>query len=213
MPLAVPAGYVLTALGTMTGAYQDSEFEAPASVASAWSVFKPLGGAPLDEAACTLLGMGIETIEADEECRAWYLGPAQKDFTAARIVVDVQTPVIAPTYCEIGICKGTPVLCNGPSALTLVKSADASAIFNAPGPQYVDLAAMSVAVGDHLWLAWSNKKNASPQISFRGCLPDAIMSGMFVYKAAQRLSTLGAATDFDRCSSTERGIDSTVRFS
>ncbi len=212
--MAVPVGYVLTVVaGVEAHGYQNSEFMPPSAGPGAFTVFKPLGGTPLDEAACTLLGTGIESIEADEECRAWYLGPAQAAFTGARIVVDVQTACNAPTYCEIGICKGTPVLCNGPSALTLVKSADASAIFNVAGPQYVDLAAMTVAVGDHLWLAWSNKKNASPQISFRGCLPDAIMSGMFVYKAAQRLSTLGAATDFDRCSSTERGIDSTVRFS
>jgi hypothetical protein len=203
-------GYVLT----VPAVVGNLAIWAPPSMGSAaQTVFRPLGGCPIDEAVSELVGINLFSEETDEDCRAWYLGAAQTAFTGARIVVDVFTVADAPTWCEIGLLKGTPVLCNGPSSLTLVKAADVTATWGAPGPQYTDLAAIGVSVGEHLWLAWSIKKGVPALPSLRACVPDAIMSGVFVHRAATRLTTMAGALAFDRVASGTRGIDAVVGFS
>jgi hypothetical protein len=215
VPLAVPIGYVLTAQGTLRpDGLQNSEFEPPASDLCAPTIFHPVGKTQIDVAAATVCGTGYATTEIDQEARAIYLGRAQKAFTAAEVVVDVLTAIVGSTWCEAAICKGagTPVLCAGPNALTALQVVDTSADWSVPGPVKTSFPACAIARGDHIWFAWSYalKDQQDPMPAFRAFLPDYILSGLSVYASATRLSTMGAATDFNRLGATIRTVDSVV---
>lgn len=171
---------------------------------------RPLGCSDVDDAVCTLLGITPRTIEVDEEARAMYLGPAPAAFTAAQIGVDIYDEADGPTWCEVGLLKGVPTLFDGPSALTLVGYADTTTDWSVPGPVATSLSGLTIAAGDHLWFAWSVKDGGPGLPSFRATLPDAILSGLFVFSSGVRLSTMAPGTNFNRCGAAERGARSVV---
>lgn len=215
MPLVVPVGYVLTAQGTTRAdGLQNSEFEAPPTDSCAPTIFHPVGKTSIDVLVATVTGTGVSTTEVDEEARAIYLGRAQKAFTAAEVVVDVLTAVVAPTWCEAAILKSStsPVLCAGPSAMTRIKAVSATTDWSATGPVKTSFGALTIARGDHIWFAWATKKSApaDPLPSFRAFLPDYILSGLSVYAAGTRLSTMAGGTNFSRLGSSVRTVDSVV---
>lgn len=210
MPLPVPAGYVLTALNSMTGAYQDSEFEPPPTEAAAQTIFHPVGRCTLDVVAYTAIGgLSLATTEVSEEARAIYLGRAGKAFTAARVVVDVLTNAAACDWAEVAILTGTPVLCAGPSSLTVLKAQSAMADWAVIGPQFSDLA-LTIAPGDHLWLGWCSKFGGGLGPAFRAFLPDDKLSGLTVNYSGTRLTTLAGANNWNRLGATTRTMDSLV---
>jgi hypothetical protein len=200
--------------GVEAHGYQNSEFEPPASDTCAPTIFHPVGKTSIDVAVATVCGTGYATTEVDEECRAIYLGRAQKDFTGVEVVVDVQTAVVAPTWCEAAIFKSStsPVLCAGPSAMTLIKAVNTTGDWSAPGPVRTVFGALTIARGDHIWWAWSCKRlnQQDPLPSFRAFLPDYILSGLSVYLGATKPSTLAAGTNFNRLGNTIRTVDSVV---
>lgn len=167
--------------------------------------FRPFGCSDVDDAVCTLLGITPSTIEISEEARATYLGMAPSVFTSVRVGVDVMTAAAGTDWCEVALLKGTPVLFDGPASLTLLGYADASADWSVPGPVATTIAPVSIAPGDHLWLAWSVKQGGGTLPAFRATLPDAILAGFFVFTPGLRLSTMPAGTNFNRCGSAVRG--------
>jgi hypothetical protein len=186
----------------------------PSSDAAAPTIFHPVGKTQIDVAVATLVGTGWATTEIDTEARAIYLGRAQRDFTSAGVVVDVLTAVIAPIWCEAAILKssGSPVLCDGPSAMTQIKTVDTTADWSVPGPVLTNFGALTIARGDHIWWAWSVKRldAQDPLPEFRAFLPDYILSGLSVYLSATQLSTMGAGTNFNRLGAGVRTVDSLV---
>jgi hypothetical protein len=220
MPAArIATGWVLTSQVAPVdpNALQMGEYEPPASDLCAPTIFHPVGKTQIDVAAATVCGTGWGTTEVDEECRAIYLGRAQKDFTGAEVVVDVLTAVVAPTWCEAAIMKSatSPVLCDGPSAMSVLKFVDATADWSVPGPVSTDFGAVSISRGTHLWFAWSVKKKdqADPLPEFRAFLPDYILSGLSVYLGGTRPSTMADGTNFNRLGNTIRTVDSVVGLS
>jgi hypothetical protein len=186
----------------------------PASDLCAPTIFHPVGKTSIDVAAATVTGTGYATTEVDEECRAIYLGRAQKAFTGAEVVVDVLTAVVAPSWCEAAILKSSasPVLCAGPSSMTLIKYVNTEAIWNATGPVKATFGALAISRGTHIWFAWACKRKDQfdPLPSFRAFLPDYILSGLSVYLGATRPSTMADGTDFNRLGNTIRTVDSVV---
>jgi hypothetical protein len=215
----IPVGYVLTSQAPPVdpNALQMGEYEAPPTDGVAQTIFHPVGKTQIDVAAATVCGTGWGTTEVDEECRAIYLGRAQKDFTGAEVVVDVLTAVINPTWCEAAICKSmtSPVLCAGANKLTALKVVNTGGDWSVTGPVRTVFGATAITRGDHLWWAWSIKKKDAqdPLPEFRAFLPDYIMSGMSVYASATQLSTMAAATDFNRLGAGVRTVDSVVGLS
>jgi len=213
--MAVPVGYVLTVqAGVEAHGYQNSEFMPPPTDAVAPTIFHPVGKTQIDVAVATVTGTGFATTEVDEECRAIYLGRAQTDFTGAEVVVDVLTAVVAPTWCEAAILKSStsPVLCDGPSAMTLIKAVDTTGDWSVLGPVRTVFGALTIARGDHIWWAWACKRKdqQDPLPSFRAFLPDYILSGLSVYLSATKPSTIAAGTNFNRLGATVRTVDSVV---
>lgn len=177
----------------------------PAGAGKAPTIFAPVGLHPVDEAVCDLLSVSIKTVEVDEESRAVYLGRAQDAFTGAEAVLDIQTAVDKADWCEVAICKGTPVLCNGPSSLTRIAAVDTATLFETPGPLSVDFGTVAIEAGDDLWLVWGCKIIAGGTLpAFRAMQADGLMSGVFVYASGTRPSTMTAGTSFNRPGSTER---------
>lgn len=204
--MPTPDGYVLT-WDTSLAAPLQYGWE-PGSTASAQTLFGPINGEGIDVAAATVCGTGWGTTEVDEECRAWYIGRAVKSFTSITIGVDILTAVVAPTWCEVAVLKGTPVLWAGPCALTTIAWRSTSGDWSVPGPVPSTFAAV-ISPGDHLWIAHGCKKSgpADPLPEFRAILPDRILSGVSVYASATRPSTMAAGTNFSRCGATVRGVD------
>jgi len=172
------------------------------------TIFRPVGGTMIDVAAATVTGTGWGTTEVDGECRAWYIGRAPGSFASIKVGVDVLTAVVAPTWCELALLKGAPVLWAGPSALTLLGFADTSTDWSVPGPVPTTITA-TISPGDHLWIAHACLKSggADPLPVFRAVLPDYIISGVSVYASATRPSTMAAGTNFNRCGAAVRGMD------
>jgi hypothetical protein len=208
-----PEGYVLSVDATGIQA----EWRDPIGSVLAPTIFHPVGKTSIDVAAATVCGTGWGTTEVDEEARAIYLGRAQKPFTGAEVVVDVLTAVVDPTWCEAAICKsaGSPVLCAGPNALTRVKAVNTKGDWSVPGPVRTVFGALTIAAGDHIWFAWSVKRKdlADPLPEFRAFLPDYILSGLSVFCASTQLSTMAAATDFNRLGAATRTVDSVTGLS
>ena len=173
------------------------------------TIFRPVGCHDVDDTISTLLGITPATEEVSQEARALYIGRALAPFTVAAPVVDVVSTA-ATDWCEVGICKGNPVLCDGPSNLTLIGYADTTGDWSVPGPVKTTIGGIAIAAGDHLWLAWSVKATGTTMPAFRPCLPDGILGGLFVFANTTRLSTMAPATAFNRCGSAERGMRSTV---
>jgi hypothetical protein len=217
MPAArIAAGWVLTSQAPPVdpNAIQVGEYEPPPTDAVAPTIFHPVGKTQIDVAAVAHTGTGYATTEVDEECRAIYLGRAQKAFTGAEVVVDVLTAVVAPSWCEAAIMKssGSPVLCDGPSAMTTLKAVDATAAWSVVGPVSQSFGNVTIARGEHIWFAWACKRKdqADPLPEFRAFLPDYILSGLSVYLGATRPSTMAAGTNFNRLGNTIRTVDSVV---
>lgn len=185
----------------------------PPCKVNARTVFWPKGKAGLDAVVYAAIGgLSLATTEVSEECRAIYLDRVQGRFTAARIVMDVLAVSKKPDWGEVAILTGTPVLCNGPSLLTVLKAADATVAWGAVGPTFIDLdlSANPIEPGDHVWLGWSSKFGAGDAYAFRAFLPDDILSGLSVSYSGLRPTTAVGGYNFNRLGSAVRTAHSCV---
>lgn len=140
------------------------------------------------------------TAFATGRTHVFYVGRAEKAYTTCQIRCRVTTAAVTITYCEVGVCKGSPTFATAPSGLTRVGWLDTSGSWNSTGQKTHTVALSNVAVGDHLWIAMSASATTMPV--FRGSLADDLQSG-WAARAPVRLSLMDGTETWTIFTATE----------
>ena len=130
-------------------------------------LYRTFGLNPANLTAVTAITSGTTYFE--------YMGVAPKAYTSCNVLENVTTAVATPTWAEVALFKGTPVL-NGAASLTLLGFTSVTATYNTTGRKSTAVSA-SINPGDQLWVAHGSLATTPFQV--RGQLADDLQSGVF----------------------------------